>query len=113
MEGLINTFKLLSDETRLRIVNLLYHQELCVCQLCGVTGIAQPNVSKHLAKMRGMGFVKDEKREQYVFYSLNREEEMLNDIIKSIVANIRAYPVLGSDLKKSRDVEKYLLACKG
>ena len=67
MEKLINFLKLLSDETRLRIMVLLYHQELCVCELCGVMDISQPNVSKHLAKMRNMGFVKDERRNNMYF----------------------------------------------
>ena len=37
---------------------LLFHNELCVCQLTGITGISQPNVSKHLAKLRDIGISK-------------------------------------------------------
>ncbi len=63
MDKLLNYFKLLSDETRLRIMVLLYHGgEFCVCQITGITGISQPNVSKHLARLRDMGLVKDEKK---------------------------------------------------
>jgi ArsR family transcriptional regulator len=112
VEKLINFLKLLSDETRLRIMVLLYHQELCVCELCGVMDISQPNVSKHLAKMRDMGFVKDEKREQYVFYSLNIEDEIFKNILNNIVANIEDYQILKSDMEKSKDIEKYLESCK-
>ena len=54
MDKLLNYFKLLSDETRLRIMVLLYHGEFCVCQITGITGISQPNVSKHLARLRDM-----------------------------------------------------------
>lgn len=112
VEKLINFLKLLSDETRLRIMVLLYHQELCVCELCGVMDISQPNVSKHLAKMRDMGFVKDEKREQYVFYSLNIENEIFKNILMNIVDNLENYQVLKSDIEKSKDIEKYLESCK-
>lgn len=112
VEKLINFLKLLSDETRLRIMVLLYHQELCVCELCGVMDISQPNVSKHLAKMRDMGFVKDEKREQYVFYSLNIEDEIFKNILNNIVANIEDYQILKSDMEKSKDIKKYLESCK-
>lgn len=112
MEKLINFLKLLSDETRLRIMVLLYHQELCVCELCGVMNISQPNVSKHLAKIRDIGFVKDEKREQYVFYSLNIEDEVFQNILDNIVSNIENYQVLKNDIEKSKDVEKYLESCK-
>ncbi len=43
MNTLINTFKLLSDETRLRIILLLQQEELCVCQLTGILDISQPD----------------------------------------------------------------------
>ena len=108
VDKLISFLKLLSDETRLRIMVLLYNQELCVCQFCGIMDVSQPNISKHLAKMRNLGFVKDEKREQYVFYSLNIKDEIHRDILKNIVDNIVDYQVLKSDLEKSKDVKKYL-----
>ena len=111
LDKLTGYFKLLADETRLRILVLLYHQELCVCQLCGVLDIAQPNVSKHLAKLRNMGLVKDEKREQYVFYTLNIQDELFKGILASIVANGKDYQVLRRDLAQSREVEKYLISC--
>ena len=109
----MNFFKLLSDETRLRIIVLLYHQKLCVCELCGIMDISQPNVSKHLAKLRDVGFVNDERREQFIFYSLNIEDKILKSILENIVDNIEEYPVLKSDIEKSNDVEKYLELCKG
>ncbi|WP_416197413.1 MAG: ArsR family transcriptional regulator [Sporanaerobacter sp.] len=108
MDKLLNYFKILSDETRLRIMILLYHREFCVCQLCGITGIPQPNVSKHLAKLRDMGFVKDERKEQYIFYSLNIEGELFENILQNIVDNVEDYPILKKDLEKSKAAEKYI-----
>ncbi len=108
MEKLTNYFKLLSDETRLRIMVLLYHNEFCVCQLTGITGISQPNVSKHLARLRDMGFVKDEKKEQYTFYSLSIEDKLFEDILEKIVFNVKDYPVLKSDIEKSKAAAKYI-----
>ena len=108
MEKLTNYFKLLSDETRLRIMVLLYHNEFCVCQLTGITGISQPNVSKHLARLRDMGFVKDEKKEQYTFYSLSIEDKLFEDILEKIVSNVKDYPVLKSDIEKSKAAAKYI-----
>jgi ArsR family transcriptional regulator len=113
MDKLINFFKLLSDETRLRIMVLLYHKELCVCQLCGVMDIPQPNVSKHLAKLRDMGFVKDERQEQFVFYSLNIDDKIFKNILQNIVDNIEKYPVFKNDIEKIKNAEKYLETCKG
>ncbi len=108
MDKLLNYFKLLSDETRLRIMVLLFHNELCVCQICGITGISQPNVSKHLARLRDIGLVKDERKEQYTFYSLNIEDKVLENILQEIVNNINDYPILRLDIEKSKAAAKYI-----
>lgn len=108
MEKLINYFKLLSDETRLRIMVLLYHNEFCVCQITGITGLAQPNVSKHLARLRDMGLVKDQRKEQYTFYSLNLEEELFEKILSNIVQSIEDFPIFKLDLEKSEAAAIYI-----
>ncbi len=108
MDKLINYFKVLSDETRLRIMVLLFHNELCVCQITGITGISQPNVSKHLAKLRDIGLVKDERKEQYTFYSLNIKDKLFEDILEKIVDNIEYYPTLRLDIEKSKAAAKYI-----
>ena len=114
MDRLTNFFKILSDETRLRIMVLLFHRELCVCQLTGITGISQPNVSKHLARLRDMGLVKDERKEQYTFYSLNIQDKVFKDILEKVVENVDNYPVLKLDIEKSKAAAKYMeLASKG
>lgn len=111
MDRLINFFKVLSDDTRLRIIILLYHSELCVCQICGVTDISQPNVSKHLAKLRDMGFVRDERQGQFIYYYLSLEEPLFNEIIEKIVKDIEEYPILKSDIGKLNNIESYLDTC--
>lgn len=111
MERLLNTFKVLSDETRIRILVLLYHRKLCVCELCGVLGESQPKISKHLAKLRDMGYVKDERQEQFVFYCLNGRDKVLGSILKDIVEDIEAYPILQNDLKGLADADKYFEVC--
>ncbi|WP_313755864.1 metalloregulator ArsR/SmtB family transcription factor [Tissierella sp.] len=108
MDKLLNYFKLLSDETRLRIMVLLFHNEFCVCQICGITGISQPNVSKHLARLRDIGLVKDKRKEQYTFYSLNIEDRLLENILQEIVDNIGEYPILKLDIEKSKAAAKYI-----
>lgn len=108
MDKLLNYFKLLSDETRLRIMVLLFHNEFCVCQITGITGISQPNVSKHLARLRDMGIVKDERKEQYIFYSLNIEDKLFEDILEKIIDNVANYPILRLDLEKSKAAAKYI-----
>lgn len=105
---LLNYFKLLSDETRLRIMVLLYHNEFCVCQLTGITGIPQPNVSKHLGRLRDMGIVNDTRKDVYTFYSLSIEDQLFEDILEDIVKNIAYYPTLKLDFEKSKAAEKFI-----
>lgn len=112
MDKLTDFFKLLSDETRLRILILLYHKELCVCEMCGIMEESQPKISKHLAKLRDMGLVRDERKEQFIFYYLKAEDEIFKEIIHKIVENIESYTVLKNDVERSKDAEKYLESCK-
>lgn len=112
MEKLLNTFKVLSDETRVRLLVMLYHKKLCVCELCGVLEESQPKISKHLAKLRDMGFVKDERQEQFIFYYLNTDNKMLNKILEEIIDNIDEYPTLSKELQQLEGVERFIEACK-
>ena len=48
MKPFIKVMKALSDPNRVKIVKLLQHKMMCVCELQGALGISQPTVSKHL-----------------------------------------------------------------
>ncbi len=72
----LNQFtKILSDETRLRILLLLVKcDELCVCQLTEVLKLSQPKISRHLAVMREADLLRDRKSGLWVYYHLNDEQ---------------------------------------
>ena len=57
IDQLEETFKALSDRTRLRILSLLGNNEVCVCHLHDSLGLPQPTVSRHLAYLRRAGLV--------------------------------------------------------
>src|ERR1019366_10678173 len=63
-------FKALGDTNRLRIVNLLLHGELCVCDIQYVLETSQPNVSRHLAYLKRSEMVLDRRDGYRVFYRL-------------------------------------------
>ncbi len=111
MERLTEIFKLLSDETRLRVVMLLAREETCVCEMSGVLGIPQPKVSKALSKLRDLGLVNDERKEKYVYYSIKPESKVLLGIAKDILDNIGDYPQLALDGKNLRFKERYSNSC--
>ncbi|MEM7166080.1 MAG: metalloregulator ArsR/SmtB family transcription factor [Planctomycetota bacterium] len=62
--------KLLSDETRLRILVLLGQEELAVQELVAVTGIGQSRISHHLGLLKGAGFVEDRREGTWTFYRM-------------------------------------------
>ena len=112
MDKLTDFFKVLSDETRVRILVLLYHKKLCVCQMCGIMEETQPKISKHLAKLRDMGFVKDERKEQFIYYYLNFNNKLFEEVLKDIVDNLDDYETIKNDVIRLDGAEEYLSTCK-
>jgi ArsR family transcriptional regulator, arsenate/arsenite/antimonite-responsive transcriptional repressor len=68
-------FKALGGESRLRIVALLSHGELCVCHLQEALGLSQPSVSRQLAVLRAAGVVEDRRERKWVYYRLARQPD--------------------------------------
>lgn len=67
------TFKLLGDPTRLRVVQALSHGELCVCDLATLLGVGRTTVSNHLRLLRGMRLVNYRREGKLAYYSLADE----------------------------------------
>lgn len=65
------TFKTLGDETRLRILNLIFRHELCACLIEETLGLLQPNASKHLNRLKTAGIIKCRKVSQWCFFSIS------------------------------------------
>ncbi len=70
---LVEILKALSDENRLRILNLLRNGELCVCDIETVLGIKQSNTSRHLNRLKIAGIIASRKKSQWVYYRLKDE----------------------------------------
>ncbi|MBZ5513398.1 MAG: metalloregulator ArsR/SmtB family transcription factor [Acidobacteriia bacterium] len=70
MEELEGYFKALADISRLRIINLLLHGELCGCDIQRVLDAPQPNVSRHLTYLKHAGLVRDRREGFRVYYRL-------------------------------------------
>jgi DNA-binding transcriptional ArsR family regulator len=67
---LLQIYRCLCDETRLRIIHLLTHGPLCVCHFQKALDVPQTTVSKHLAYLRRAGLVTAQRDEQWMIYSL-------------------------------------------
>jgi ArsR family transcriptional regulator len=98
-------FKALGDETRLRIVALLAHGELCVCHLQEALGLSQPHVSRHLAILRLAGIVEDRRDGKWIRYRLLRQQDP--DCERQLRALVKAFSnraVLRGDVEKLLEV---------
>jgi ArsR family transcriptional regulator len=63
-------FRAFSDETRVRLLNLMRAGEVCVCDLVDTLRIPQPTASRHLATLRRAGLVEVRKQGLWCYYSL-------------------------------------------
>ena len=82
----VDFFKSLSDPTRIDILKLVMAKEnICVCELTEQLDLSQPKISRHLALLRNLSILLDERRGQWVYYSLNPH---LPDWAKSVLAII-------------------------
>lgn len=108
MNQLTSIFKLLSDETRLRMMVLLYQQELCVCQLSGILDAPQPRISKNLSKLRDLNLVSDVRKDKFVYYSLRTENLLLMQTLKAILDNIDTTPQLRADQARLINKNTYI-----
>lgn len=80
INSLSTLFKLLSDQTRLKILLTLKNNEHCVSDcMCHLPGISQSLLSHHLADLRKAGIVRSQKQGLKVYYSLtDRGQEILS-----------------------------------
>src|SRR5574341_1488671 len=83
MNMYVNTFKALSDETRLRIIRLLAKASspLCVCEIVDSLDESQYNISRHLRVLKASGFVHEKKDGKWVFYSLPPPTSRFQDLL--------------------------------
>ncbi|WP_238322830.1 ArsR/SmtB family transcription factor [Gorillibacterium massiliense] len=72
-KDLLNQLKALGDETRLRLMKLLWTGPHCTKQLAPVLGISEAAVSKQLKLLNEAGFTRAERKGSYIFYSANKE----------------------------------------
>ena len=84
--SLTETFKVLSDPTRLKIVLALMKEELCVFDIAELIGISESAVSHQMRMLKTLRLVKQRKDGKMVFYSL--EDEHIEDLIRVATRHI-------------------------
>ena len=89
MRTAVSLFKALSDETRLRILNLLFRGELCVCELMDALQMPQPRISHQLSILKAAGLVVDRREGKWIIYALSNWEK--GDLTASVVQILREW----------------------
>lgn len=108
-----NLFKVLGDENRLRIINLLRESNLCVCEMEAILGTSQSNVSRHLTRLRNENIVVFEKQSQWIFYQLNPDFLNENELLVSYLnEKMKESPIFLEDSKKLDYYKKSNLGCE-
>ena len=105
MDDILNIFKSLSDETRLRILKLLERGELCVCDIVAALDMIQPKVSFHLGVLKEVSLIKDRKQGKWVHYSINDSDIFKRFLLLSTLDRISTESVM-EDSKRLKEFLK-------
>jgi ArsR family transcriptional regulator len=107
MKALAQTFKALSDETRLLCVALLLlEKELCVCELENALNASQSKTSRHLRYLLNAGLVSDKREGTWVYYQISNKIGPEQRTILDVVLGAKRRESVKSALKRLHDFRK-------
>ncbi|NLC16461.1 MAG: winged helix-turn-helix transcriptional regulator [Clostridiales bacterium] len=99
---MIEIFKSLSEESRLRIISLLMQKEMCVCEIETCLKMTQSNASRHLTDLKRSGILESYKKAQWTYYKISpnfiENNKELWEYLKKEIRNMRFY---------AKDLEEY------
>lgn len=80
-------FKCLSDPTRLDILKMVMAKDnVCVCEMTAGLDLSQPKISRHLALLRNLSILLDQRKGQWVYYRLNPDLPEWTVAVLNIIA---------------------------
>ncbi|MDI1243422.1 MAG: metalloregulator ArsR/SmtB family transcription factor [bacterium] len=99
-------FMALADKTRLRLLNLMAGDEVCVCFFTEVLGYSQPKISRHLAYLRNADLVEARRDGKWMHYSIKwPDDEGMRSVLRSTLN------ALADDPEMQRDKARYTNVC--
>ena len=93
-------FRALADKTRLRIINLIGDQEVCVCFFVEILKTNQPKISRHLAYLRRAGIVSSRREGIWMHYRLSTPKD---EHAARVLHEVREWLVNDSHMQQDRD----------
>lgn len=115
MKDLIKIYKALSDESRLRVLNLLLERECCVCEVMQALETSESKASRILSALYDVGILKLRKDGLWSLYSIDWDgmEVNLKDIIKATTRAFKDNETMISDRKRLRKADRVGPKCAG
>ncbi len=113
MRELVKAFKALSDQTRLRILNLLLERACCVCEVMQALDISQTRASRNLSALYDAGFLKLRKEGLWSLYSIDQEgmKEYLPYLVDAVREALEGNEVVALDRGRLRKAERVGPGC--
>jgi len=101
-------FKVLSDETKMRILNLILEKECCVCEVMQALEIAQSKASRGLIALHDAGFLKMRREGLWSLYSLDREgiEGYRSQLVEAVKEALKDNKIAALDKKRLKKAER-------
>src|SRR5262245_35204577 len=90
VEGLADTFRVLGDPTRVRILDALSGGELCVCDIASLVGISESAVSHQLRLLRSMRLVRSRRAGRLMFYAV--DDHHILELLKQASTHLQERP---------------------
>ena len=115
MRQTIKAFKVLSDETRLRILNLLLLKECCVCEVIQALEISQSKASRGLSALYDAGFLKLKKSGLWSLYSIDKDEmsPYQSKLVEAVKEAMKNEKIAILDKKQLQKAERVGPSCVG
>jgi ArsR family transcriptional regulator len=113
MRDLIKVHKVLSDESRLRVLNLLLERECCVCEVMQALDISQSKASRILSTLYDAGILKLHKEGLWSLYSIdwNGMNAHFKDVVESTTRAFQGNGVMVADRERLRKAERVGPSC--
>ncbi|MFC1893285.1 ArsR/SmtB family transcription factor [Chloroflexota bacterium] len=113
MRDTVKAFKALSDETRLRILNILMERECCVCEVMQALDISQTRASRNLAALYDAGFLKLRKDGLWSLYSIDEEgmSNYLTDMVQAATKALEGNKEVRLDRARLKNAERVGPGC--
>jgi ArsR family transcriptional regulator, arsenate/arsenite/antimonite-responsive transcriptional repressor len=113
MRELVKVYKVLSDESRLRVLNLLFERDCCVCEVMQALDISQSKASRGLTALYNAGILKLQKEGTWALYSIDWEgmDPSFKALIEATDITFKANEKMKADRKNLLKAERVGPGC--